>query len=828
MSAVNPYLQSHLGEHAAQAGRTGLDGLRALAAQQPDLSYQLAEALEAAALEYRLDGRFAEAVRASREAVELARDLVQKDPARISLLSSALESSAAALASAGRTHEANEVLVELRRVQSYLSAREGSGAIRGSIRAFDHRAHATPPDADASVIDAHERVAVYEQLVAGSAAYRPELVREMLDLVAALSAAGAHDEAVAAASRAIQSARQVVEVDPGRAALLTASLVAGSRAHRAGGDDVQALELVEEAGGRAERLHAAGLMSHSTLADILIELSVQQGERGLEDGALQSIGAAAGWLRLETGANESSRLRLAHVLNDLAVQLGEAGQRADAVAPAQEAAAIYRQLIGSQPVLRPDLARSLMNLGNHYSAIGRVDDAASAIEEAVALYRQAGDHHAELATALNNLAVQYSEMGRAADALVLTEAAVREWRSLADQDPAEHANLAMSLNNLGNRYVEGGRAGEASVPIEEAVRHYRRLVAERPDTHLPHLAMAVGNLSRAYAQSGRLADALGLASEAAEHYRAIAAANPAYVPELAAALDAFGVLRATSGDADGALPLFEESAALRTELARQNPRFRPERATSLSHLAECHAQIGSPVAAAESSADAVGTLRQLAAENPSWVPQLGQALTRLAQRFDEVGRESDALSCAAEAVEIYRGEAGRQSSLTRALRLLGWLLAKAGRYAEAQIHCEEALELCVATDDEPGELAARLLLAQLALRREDRQQAERMIERSRLLAERLEDDEGIAVARYLEAARLLASGDPLRAVPCALDVLAVSRRTPDLRPVALDLLIGVLSAAGKDALAAELGKLLDAEEAAKLLEQLGDDASAPS
>ena len=129
MNRLNPYLERHIGQHAALAGRTGLDGLRSLAAQHPELSDRLAEALEAASVEYRLNGRFAEAVMASEEAVEILRNLADIGSEKQGLLLAALEGLTASYTKAGRLDDADRVIQELDRLRARLSARASENIV---------------------------------------------------------------------------------------------------------------------------------------------------------------------------------------------------------------------------------------------------------------------------------------------------------------------------------------------------------------------------------------------------------------------------------------------------------------------------------------------------------------------------------------------------------------------------------------------------------------------------------------------------------------------------------------------------------------------------
>ena len=194
MSRLNPYLERHIGQHAALAGPSGLDGLRSLVAERPELSDRLGEALDSAAVEYRLTGQLNEAVAASEEAVEVLRPLAELGPEKQNLLLTALEGMTASYTAVGRLDDADRIMQELDRLRARLSARTTEASSRLSsfaIEISETSLRRVPSDRDRQLLtDASRRVTIYEKLVAVNPLHRPELSAALIDLAAALAAAG--------------------------------------------------------------------------------------------------------------------------------------------------------------------------------------------------------------------------------------------------------------------------------------------------------------------------------------------------------------------------------------------------------------------------------------------------------------------------------------------------------------------------------------------------------------------------------------------------------------------------------------------------------------
>ena len=186
MSWPNPYLTRHIGQHAALAGRDGLDELRSLAAEYPELKDQLAESLDLAAHEYRLKGQLREAVTVGEEAAIMLRPMVTSNPAKGNLLRSALEGLAAAYTDIGELNAAEAVIDELDQLRAGLSARPADSLGHRYGWAIEaHEIAVTDSDSDLSDGDvrrARRSVRTYRRLAFESAQYRPELATALTQL----------------------------------------------------------------------------------------------------------------------------------------------------------------------------------------------------------------------------------------------------------------------------------------------------------------------------------------------------------------------------------------------------------------------------------------------------------------------------------------------------------------------------------------------------------------------------------------------------------------------------------------------------------------------
>jgi tetratricopeptide (TPR) repeat protein len=507
VSQLNPYLQRHIGEHAALAGRVGLEGLRSLAEDHPELSDRLAEALDAASVEYRLRGRLDEAVKASEEAVEILRDpddVVGQE--KQNLLLSALQGLSASYAKVGRLDDATRVMREFEQLRARLSAKTASSAspiaslsteIATEAAEFSHRRASDTYDYE-SLANAEQKALLYRGLAEVSRLHRPELADALIDLAAALSGANQQERALTFILEANEMSRELVLVDLSLRSVLARGLIVQSRLLAGRGDYHPAFESAEEATRIRRELLGPDQPSQEALSESLLELSMRYCDTGGRDEAVSIAEEAVGLSRHLAEVDRSCLPLFAQALVSLGVAYSQAARPLDALAPTEEAVQLYRPLAADSPGFLPDLAR-----------------------------------------ALNNLGTVYSQTGRRADALAPTEEAVQLYRPLAADNPGFLPDLSRALSNLGSRLAEIGRRMDALAPTEEAVHLRRSLVADRPG-FLPDLARALNYLGTVYSQAGRRLDALAPTEEAVQLYRPLATDNPGFLPELARALTSRG------------------------------------------------------------------------------------------------------------------------------------------------------------------------------------------------------------------------------------------------------------------------------------------------
>jgi len=272
-----------------------------------------------------------------------------------------------------------------------------------------------------------------------------------------------------------------------------------------------------------------------SLAMSLNNLGNSYSELGRREDALEATSEAVEHYRKLAAARPEAFLPdLATTLNNLGNTYSDLGQREEALAATSEAVEHYRRLAAGRPeAFLPDLAMTLNNLGTMYGDLGRREKDLAATSEAVEHYRNLAAARPDaflpyLAGTLNNLGAVYSELARREEGLAATSEAVEIRRKLAAARPqAFLPDLAMTLNNLGNRYSDLGQREEALAATSEAVEHYRNLAAARPDAFLPYLAGTLNNLGNRYSYLGRSEEAIELYREAVSTLAPVFARYPA-------------------------------------------------------------------------------------------------------------------------------------------------------------------------------------------------------------------------------------------------------------------------------------------------------------
>ncbi|WP_272499213.1 tetratricopeptide repeat protein [Actinomadura litoris] len=321
--------------------------------------------------------------------------------------------------------------------------------------------------------------------------------------------------------------------------------------------------VLAQLGRREEALEAAteAVNIRRGLAEVQpdVFLSELAGSLDTRSGCLSDLGRREEALRAIAEAveirRELARVRPDAFLSELAGSLdtqsgclSDLGRREEALWTIVEAVGVYRTLAEVQPdVFLPDLAKMLSNQSNRLSDLGRRAEALQAIVEAVGVYRtlaevQPDAYLPDLAGFLSNQSSRLSDHGRWAEALESVTEAVGIYRRLVEIRPAAFLpDLAMSLNNQSNRLSLLGRREEALRAMTEAVEIRRELARVRPDAFLPDLAMSLNNQSSRLSDLGRREEALQAIAEAVEIRRGLAEARPAaFLSNLATSLVVMG------------------------------------------------------------------------------------------------------------------------------------------------------------------------------------------------------------------------------------------------------------------------------------------------
>ncbi|GIJ51647.1 hypothetical protein Val02_85330 [Virgisporangium aliadipatigenens] len=643
MAMMNPYLERHLAEHAGRAGRVGLDGLRELAAVHPPLNDRLAEALESAALQYRLAGQLEDAVETGREAVRVLRD-DPRDPSRSSLLLPALENLAAAYAALGDDDRTEATLIELDEVRARLSARRAEDTSQPRSLAEDMTwmgSRRTP----AEIRRLQRRVSQRERLAHVNRVHLPELAAALAELSEALAAADEPEGAKAIAMQLVAVSSEIAHIDPAQGPAHAGALMTLARRQIEAGDNEHAARSARQ----AAELYQAPFDNRGMAAAANVEGQALR-NLGRVSEASRAMQRGVELLRGEGEASTAeARLQLALALQDLATLQTLTGLRSGAIRPIAEAVSLLEGLVADDPSTRYRLAGALVTEAQALADVGRHGEARAACERAVAEARSA-DHRPVLADALTTLSSILEAQGLVAAALVAAEEAVATLRPLADR-PERQLTLASALNNLGSLYRRDGHRDTVLV-AEEAVALARAVSATRADaaalltTSLinvadaylaagdpvraaetseesialagqldsrPHVAAGLAISIAAYRQLGRWADAVASARQSVNIYRDLTATNPAvYEPDLGQSLIALSATLLATGSYHEALAAAREGADIYRRLAEVDPdRHRPALASALEDVSRIEQQIGDIGAAVDAMSQAIDIYRPL-------------------------------------------------------------------------------------------------------------------------------------------------------------------------------------------------------------------------
>lgn len=437
-------------------------------------------------------GRAADAVPVKTQAVELLRELTDRDSCRfLPRLALALRDLGLSYQDVGRLEDARAVQQEAVALQRDLVDRE-PGVHEGELASVLTSLGATYWElgrAEASYAPSREAVELLRtQAQRSPGRFLPELGYALGNLGIRLSGLGRVHEALAPTEESVQILRALARDNP---------------------DAYQPY-----------------------LAAALAQLGVRLAEVGQVARAVPPTEEAVAIRRDLARSNPGYLPFLARVLSNLGGLYSALGRTAEALSAGREAVATCRDLVRTMPArFLPELADSLSNLGVTYSRLAQPIEALAAEREALSVRRELaerspGRHLPDLAASLSNLGVRYSEIGHPEDALEPTMEAVTIRRRLAGQVPGRFGpDLADALLNLGATYADLNRPQEALGPTTEALAVRRILASGNPGRFGPDLAAALTNQAAQLADNRRFVEALAPAREAVELRRELVRAG---------------------------------------------------------------------------------------------------------------------------------------------------------------------------------------------------------------------------------------------------------------------------------------------------------------
>ncbi|MCF4121931.1 tetratricopeptide repeat protein [Antribacter sp. KLBMP9083] len=437
-------------------------------------------------------GRAAEAVPVKTQAVELLRELADRDSCRfLPRLALALRDLGLSYQDVGRLEDARAVQQEAVALLRDLVERE-PGVHEGHLASVLTWLGATYWElgrAEAAYAPSREAVVLLRTQVQRSPGrFLPELGYALGNLGIRLSGLGRVHEALAPTEESVQILRALARDNP---------------------DAYQ-----------------------SYLAAALAQLGVRLAQVGQVARAVPPTEEAVAIRRDLARSNPGYLPFLARVLSNLGGLYSVLGRTGEALSAGREAVATCRDLVRTMPErFRPELADALSNLGVTYSRLARPIEALAAEREALSVRRELaerspGRHLPDLAASLSNLGVRYSELGRPEDALEPTMEAVTIRRRLAGQVPGRFGpDLADALLNLGATYADLNRPQDALGPTTEALAVRRILASSNPGRFGPDLAAALTNQAAQLADNRRFVEALAPAREAVELRRELVRAG---------------------------------------------------------------------------------------------------------------------------------------------------------------------------------------------------------------------------------------------------------------------------------------------------------------
>ncbi|KDQ08412.1 hypothetical protein BOTBODRAFT_37983 [Botryobasidium botryosum FD-172 SS1] len=433
-------------------------------------------------------GRGEDAVAATREEIELARELVKDSPTLVKhsfVLAEALRKFSNQLASLGHREDALASITEAVGIYQHLAHHLPALFIGGLVMSLDslsNRLADMSHRKDALAV-IKEGIEIYRQLTTrdGPTGLNGYLANSLLTLFSQFSALGHRSDALEAAREAVELYRPMAASYPASYnGSLAGALTCLANGLSGLGRPAEALTAVEEA-----------VQLHRELA-------------------------------IDRPARPSPNLALS--LHTLSNQLALLGRREDALVASSESVELYRRLADDRPaVFNESLAGSLNNLSPWLLDLGRREEALAAIREAVGLYRSLhaneplSAHAGGLAGALDTLSFCLSALDEREGALEAIREAMVLYRPLANEYPdASNNNLVELLNTLSIALSGLNHHEEALEAAAEAVEISRLLAQELPAVYNSRLAKYLRRASASLRDLGREDEAMMVEEEADE------------------------------------------------------------------------------------------------------------------------------------------------------------------------------------------------------------------------------------------------------------------------------------------------------------------------
>ena len=530
-----------------------------------DLAADEATTLSDLAALTQMNGRMEEAEDLYRDALDLRRDLSERDPKKYAALTAETCVRLANLVSAaGGLEEAEELYREA------LSLSEGPGADAYAAAAgYDlgkiQEAQGRTKEAEKSYRDALDRSRRLSEEDPES--WAADTATICGSLAALLDRMGRGREARPLYAEALGRARDLAEEDPESwAAEIASDLTGLAVLSKEAGEDATAL--YEEALGRCRALEeddpASWKEETAELCAGLAELLRDAGRVAeAEPLAKEGLGRARALAERDPAWDPD----VAQGLRVLSGLLRDEERPDEAVPLAREALDRYRDLEEGDPAAYGrSVASSCGELAALLKETGREQEAEGLYREALDRFRALGGGGSpDEASACRDLADLLADTGRPQEAERLYCEALDIYRKLAEKRPAVwEPEVALTSNNLAVFLKGAGRPEAADWFYRVALDSYRKLAKRQPESYAPYVAATCDNLAQLLYETGRMAEAERFYRVALDAFRKLADREPdAYEPIVAETCGHLGVfLLAVKHDRREARSLFQEAASL--------------------------------------------------------------------------------------------------------------------------------------------------------------------------------------------------------------------------------------------------------------------------